>query len=263
MDKEIMDFNAQFNEEIKEITIITETSPLSGAKFGVEIFYEIRCEITAWKFINADEVFTGNYFLTGKADLEQINELREKILPDSIVSLKVRQKGNSFLIVEIIENKNVNEALTNILKEQTKPVIYKDKTLGKFTLDKRFGIYTGKIKWNNKSIEMNIEKYTGKRLDDIFAAANELVKEQSIWDKRIKEFAAEKLLKLKNKNWLEDGEKEITAEQFIKKMKLESIEVSLKNKFEFCFDDGDLFWGHIIMVYGNLEKGPLKAEIEG
>jgi hypothetical protein len=262
MDKEIMDFNAQFNEELKEITIITETSPLGGAKGGAEKFYEINCGITAWKFINSDEFFTGEFLLTGKADYRQIKELQEKILPDSIISLKVRQRENAFLLVEIMENKNINEELKNILKEQTKPIIYTDETLGEFTLNKRFNKYTGKIKWNNKKIELDIEKYTGKRLNDVFIVANELIKEQSMWGKKINEFAVEKLLKLKNKSWLEEGEKEITAEQFIKKMKLESINVSLKNKFEFYFDDGELFWGHGITVYGNLEKGPLRAEVE-
>jgi hypothetical protein len=262
MDNEIMDFNAKFDEKVKEITIITENSPLGGAKGGTEKFYEIKCGITAWKYINSDNVFKGDFALTGKADFQQIKELQGKILPDSIVSLKVRQKENTFLLVEIIENKNVNEELENILKEQTKPIIYADEILGEFALNKRFNIYTGKTKWNNKAIELNIEKYNGKRLNEVFIVANELFKEQSIWDKKIKEFAADKLVKLKNKSWLEEGENEITKEQFIEKMKPESINISLKNKFEFCFDDGELFWGHGITVYGNLEKGPMKAEVE-
>jgi hypothetical protein len=262
MDNEIMEFNAKFDEKVKEITIITENSPLGGAKGGTEKFYEIKCGITAWKYINSDKVFKRNFVLTGKADFQQIKELQGKILPDAIVSLKVRQKEDTFLLVEIIENKNVNEELEDILKEQTRPIIYTDETLGEFILNKRFNIYTGRIKWNNKAIKLNIEKYTGKRLNEVFIVANELFKEQSMWDKKIKEFAAEKLLKLKNESWLEEGENKITAEQFVKKMELESIDVSLKNKFEFCFDDGELFWGHGITVYGNLEKGPMKAEME-
>lgn len=263
MDKEIIEFNAKFDTEIKEIMIITETNPIGGAKGGNEKLYEVKAGITAWKNINSNEIFTGEYYLTCKADLDKVRELQNKVLPDTIYTLKIRQNKNAFLLVEIIENNIKDDELERILKEQIKPVIYTDETLGKFILDKRFNIYTGKIKWNNKNIEMEIEKYTGKRLTDVFIIANDLVKDQILWDKKVKEFAAEKLLKVKNKEWLEEDEKEMVKEQFIKKIKLERISVFIKNKFEFCFDDNEIFWGHSIIVYGNLEKGLIKAEVEG
>jgi hypothetical protein len=46
-------------------------------------------------------------------------------------------------------------------------------------------------------------------------------------------------------------------------MKLESITVHPDGRFEFWFDDGDLFWGHSIAVRGSLAEGPTEASVEG
>jgi hypothetical protein len=264
MNNEITTFNAKFNDEIKEISIITETIPIRSVKGNNEKFYEVRLRITAWKLIDSNEIFTDdNYFVTGKANNKQIKELCEKILPDSIVSLKVRQKENAFLLVEIIDNKNITEEFKNILHNQLKPIIYKDMKLGAFTLDKRENIYTKQIKWNDQIIKLEIEKYVGKRLSNIFIIANNLLQDQIIWNKKIHEFAAHKLVKLKNRTWLDEDEPKMTNDEFIKKIQLKSIYLSLKNKFKFCFDDKDIFWGHNIIITGNLEKGPIRAEIVG
>lgn len=263
INREVKEFNDNFDEKIMEIQAVTGSSKLGGAKGPGEELWEAEINITAWKSIHSENICNENYFLTTKVDTEYLHELMRKILPDTIYTLKVRQNGNKFLLVEIIENKNIDNELENILKEQTRPIIYEDKILGRFTLDKRFNEYTGRIKWHNKEIEITVEKYIGKRLNDVFIIANEFVKEQEVWDKRIKEFVAGKLLKLKNKSWLEENEEEITVDKFIEKIEIESINISLKNKFEICFDDGEIFWGHSIVVNGNLEKGPLKAEIAG
>lgn len=255
-------FDKEFDNTIRQITIVTGSAPVSAMKGERNKYNKIYLEISAWKFIDSNKIFKGNYTLTGKVKDKQLDQLFEKLESDIIISLKVRQKDNEFFLVEIITDKENNEELEKVLKEQTKPMFYVDKILGKFILDKKTDLYIKKQKWNNTDIELMIRRYAEKKLPDIFFVANELVKKQMIWDKLIKEFAVKKLLKIKNESWLEDEEK-ITSEQFIQKMKLKSIVVSMKNKFEFCFDDGDIFFGHFIMVDGNLEKGPLRAEIYG
>ncbi len=38
-------------------------------------------------------------------------------------------------------------------------------------------------------------------------------------------------------------------------MSLESIVLYDEDNFEFYFDNGDLFWGHYIQVFGNIKDG--------
>jgi hypothetical protein len=63
------------------------------------------------------------------------------------------------------------------------------------------------------------------------------------------------------KNVLREDETPVTPRQFKERMTLESIAVSPNGKFEFTFDDGQLFWGHVIQVSGSLSKGPTNAHI--
>lgn len=70
-------------------------------------------------------------------------------------------------------------------------------------------------------------------------------------------------MKLKNENWLEENEELVTAELFKKRMRLEKIAVYPNGEFEFWYDDGGLFWGHTILISGNLNEGPTNADIPG
>ncbi len=46
-------------------------------------------------------------------------------------------------------------------------------------------------------------------------------------------------------------------------MSLASISVSEEGSFSFWHSDGDLFWGHSIMIAGNLTDGLTDADIPG
>ena len=71
------------------------------------------------------------------------------------------------------------------------------------------------------------------------------------------------LLELKNDAWLDEDESEVSAEEFIARMELSSVSIHADGGFEFWFDDGDLFWGHSIMVSGNIQDGLDDAGIHG
>jgi hypothetical protein len=83
------------------------------------------------------------------------------------------------------------------------------------------------------------------------------------WDEKIYKFASDKLLKIKNDSWLESGENKIGAVEFQDRMTLDHIGISSWGRIEFCFDDGDLFWGHTIVVEGEVPTGLNEARFEG
>ena len=80
--------------------------------------------------------------------------------------------------------------------------------------------------------------------------------------------AARDLLELAN-DWASDGgceerePEEITRGQFMERLEPDAVQISGDGSFDFWFNDGALFWGHIIHVTGSLEGGPEKAEMEG
>ncbi|WP_253677504.1 DUF2262 domain-containing protein [Treponema sp. OMZ 788] len=82
------------------------------------------------------------------------------------------------------------------------------------------------------------------------------------WLNRIKKFAAEQLTGLAN-DWQEKETPEITKKDFFDRVELSSIVLEPKNNFIVYLHDDDMFFGHIICVYGNLDGKLDSANIEG
>jgi len=78
-----------------------------------------------------------------------------------------------------------------------------------------------------------------------------------------KEFASEKLLKLKNESWLEAGEAPLSTSQFISALEIESIVVFSQQLTEFYFKDGELFWGHTVLLSWDPVRGFYDGNIAG
>jgi hypothetical protein len=79
----------------------------------------------------------------------------------------------------------------------------------------------------------------------------------------IRTYCASELLGLKNDLWLMAGEDEVTADEFKHRLQLEAITCRLDGSAEVCFLDGDLFWGHAIIVTTDPELRLKDAEIAG
>ena len=97
--------------------------------------------------------------------------------------------------------------------------------------------------------------------------AKQLMSAQQDWDGRVRAYAARELSSLAN-DWAQDGaqegedSQEVTQEQFVERMELESVQVGAGGDLEFWFGDGDLFWGHAIHVSATLAQGPTAAKME-
>ena len=143
-----------------------------------------------------------------------------------------------------------------------------DEFLGELTVDGED--IEGEVEINGEKIYFGIsvddinDKETVERLISDF---KEFIADFDKWDKRIREFSAEKLTDNAN-DWLQDSLEddeefvEITEEKFAERMVLNSIGFD-ENGFEVFYDDDDMFWGHSILVDGTLENGIEQAYIAG
>jgi hypothetical protein len=123
--------------------------------------------------------------------------------------------------------------------------------------------FMGTTLWNGQEIRIVFPVNQKTINDSALAAAQTLWSEQVQWQQSIQTYAIYALLGIKNSDWLEDDEDELTAEVFGSRITLETISVATNGEFEFWYNDGDLFWGHSIVVRGNLENGPIEACTEG
>lgn len=84
-------------------------------------------------------------------------------------------------------------------------------------------------------------------------------------DLRYRKFAAQKLLSIANE-WLSEEEEdaeEITEEEFVNRMKISEIIVSPDGSLSMMYNDGDLFFGHIIEILVETDGEILSANIAG
>lgn len=86
-----------------------------------------------------------------------------------------------------------------------------------------------------------------------------------LYENSYREFSANELTLLAN-DWQSDEDENapaITKEDFSKRMILRTVSISSGGSFSAYYDDDDMFWGHAIVVDGNIKKGVKSADIAG
>ena len=145
-----------------------------------------------------------------------------------------------------------------------------DEILGEMTFDESLGSFEGEVEISGQNIYfgISVDNINDKEtVDRLISEFKKFISEFDKWDKRIREFSAEKLTDNAN-DWLQDSPEddeefvEITEEKFAERMVLNSIGFD-ENGFEVFYDDDDMFWGHSILVDGTLENGIEQAYIAG
>jgi hypothetical protein len=198
---------------------------------------------------------------------EELKTFQDMIVPYEVIRIKARVVVDSVLgspqaLLEAYEGRESSDPeLSQSAEQLQKPVTFEDPLLGTFTLDRRVDWFTGQVVWDGESISLNLSEST--KLESALRTAHALWRNQGEWNQRVRNFAVEQLLPLKNDTWLDEGEGELTPDEFRERMTLESITVNADGSFDFWHDDGDLFWGHSIQISGNLAEGPMDADIPG
>lgn len=151
------------------------------------------------------------------------------------------------------------KATETVLDEVKKEAMLKTVTIknfGKFTYKEKDKAY--------KLVKENIEYYFSAENKEELKKVKDIFLNIEIIDfiEKAKDYAAKKLLKLKNDLWLEDDEKELSKKEFKTRMEFTSLYV-FRESANFYFDDGDLFWGHTIEVTVNQNLEFIDANIVG
>ena len=207
-------------------------------------------ELTAWKEEDSEEpAHREKTQLVALADDKLMDYLRRRVRGDSVFQIMVRpsEDGKQFLMTELPQPE-IDPEMKAILEEQKKPVSIWVPELGTFTLNRLVNWFEAEVEWLGQPARLDIDR-------------------EEDWDEKVRAFAAQELLDQAN-DWARDaaeGEEpeEITREQFMERLELDAVQISAGGRFEFWFNDGDLFWGHAIHVTGSLDQGPEMAQMEG
>ncbi|WP_051038951.1 DUF2262 domain-containing protein [Chamaesiphon minutus] len=136
--------------------------------------------------------------------------------------------------------------------------------LGVLRYEEDYDWYKGKFKIQQSDISIQLSTDAENSVTSALTRATNLVGELENYAQLAKEYAAQGLLQVKNETWIDDEDEEpLTPEQFQQRMTLESICIDSDGEVSFYHNDGDLFWGHCILVTMNSENRFIEAEIAG
>ncbi len=252
---------------VVEITGLVNISGVGASKVGKQTLWSMTFNFDVWRIGNGE--MEKHLIIRRKVTDRELKKYQKKIKADSIIKIRGRVlKDNIFnnaqALIEKHLKSNIDDIeIKNYLMEIRKPVIYEDDLLGTFNYDRRLKWFKNSILWVNKKIDVSLSIEKMEDLDSVIKTLHILYNDQTNWNNKVVDYATSDLLPLKNDCWLEEDEVEITEEQFKERMELESITVFNDGSFEFWHSDGDLFWGHSIVIYGNIIDGPTDADIPG
>ena len=264
--KQFKAFAAKFLPEELTILAVTGANGFGGGKTRGEALWTVSIGLTAWMEENSPDIHRGEFVLSTVGDEQLLEVLRRRTRPDFIIKFRgrVSEDGRRLLLLDLPEP-GFDPDLEAILEEQKKPVTFWEEGLGTFTLNRQVDWFETEIQWLGAEISLVFDAEEDRA--EVLRKAKALLADAVSWDKRVREYAADELLELAN-DWSQDmdedgGAVEVTREQFVERMELESIEVRADGSFQFWFGDGDLFYGHSIWVSGDLKNGPNDAAMEG
>ena len=260
--KQFKELAAQFQQEERTILAVTGANGFGGGKTRGEKLWTASAGMEE----DSPDIHRGEFVLSTIADDQLLEHLQRRVPRDFIIKFKgrVSEDGQRLLLLDLPEPA-FDPDLKAILEEQKKPVTFWEEGLGTFTLNRQVDWFETELDWLGAEISLVFDQDENRA--DCVMNAKALLADAGSWDKRVREYAADELLELAN-DWSQDmdedgGAVEVTREQFVERMELESIEVRADGSFQFWFGDGDLFYGHSIWVSGDLENGPNDAAMEG
>lgn len=135
--------------------------------------------------------------------------------------------------------------------------------IGMLHYEKEYDWYEGRIKVQQSEIPIRLSTDEEGEVASACRRATNFVIELENRAQSAKEYAVERLLELKNETWIDENEEPSTSEQFKHRMVIESISIDSDGEVSFYHNDGDLFWGHCILVTMDNKNNFIHAEIAG
>jgi hypothetical protein len=241
----------------------------SGAGGGLaqgENLWTLTFALEAWR-AEGSELRASPLHLSQPVSEQELKRLMGLIIPHLVIRVRARLAADSVsgyqraVLVSFEGACESDVELNRVAEELQRPVTHADHQFGTLTLDRRLDEFCAESVWDERSVMLSLAE--SEDLHDNLDTARALWADQTMWSERIMDFATAKLLSLKNRSWLSEDEQEHTPEEFKRKLSLQSISVYPEGRFEFWYDDGDMFGGHSIAVSGTLDVGLTDAGIHG
>jgi hypothetical protein len=249
---------------------VVDPTGASGGKIPPETQWSLNVGLIAWHVANGPIVET-SLIVSKSVSEEELQALQHSIRSDSIISFEAKLCELSPFgdaraeLVQLLNPQAVARApvLERILENSIAPVEISDPLLGRLIFNRRVGWFEGQVKWLGKTIDVALSANGEHDTHAAIQSAHVFLDSMLEWSQKINNLAVAELLNLKNECWLDEGEQNVSSAEFLHRMQPASFTVYPDGSFEFWHDDGELFWGHSILISGSLLNGVTNASIVG
>lgn len=178
-----------------------------------------------------------------------------------------------FALDEVIERDLHVPALDDRRAEWLRPVTLAT-DVGEFALDRSYGWFTGHVAWagDRVSVTLSIDDDApegAETCEGALARLRGLLADLPDVDARWRAFAADQLTDLAN-DWQQEDEEDdapppepITREAFAQRIRLSELSIAGDGSATPYYDDGDLFFGHVIVIDLQADGSLTEASIAG
>jgi hypothetical protein len=246
-----------------EILGVVHPSGAGGAQSPPGEEWTLRFALKPWRY-GGGGVDERELSISKRVSHERLREYMRLIQPYDVVRAQVRFSDElTATLLEVLGVDASDEELAQRATDLQRPVTVEVDFFGTLTLDPRLTWWETEQIWVGTPVRLSLSPDEDGNIETVAKRAEALWRSQPQWDQRIRSRAMNELLALKNENWRDEQEPEVTPAEFDERMKPESVTVYSDGGFEFWFEDGDLFFNHSILVSGNLTEGPTDADIAG
>ena len=168
------------------------------------------------------------------------------------------------MLEEIIGPETTDQELLAWAKKMHGPESFDDEFFGKFQRGMARW-YMVRARW--RSVEVDLVLDTGsERLDlpTLVTAARSLWEVSDSWDRKIRECVMKHQAELRKDAWIPDEEPFVSVEEINRKLSIAHININTINGIQWIdvgINDGGLFGGEFIWVWGKFSEGPTSAHI--
>ncbi len=280
MSQEREKFEKRFDTIEKEVLVLTEGGT-SSSRWGENKLWQASVTVLAVVDVATGELTEKKCNLNWQmTEAENNNGKLYDIKGETIYRLRVQEslpflsfgneeipRGNTLWVRAVLESNCTEARLEQILAEFRKPVILQLDTGEELLLDKSIGLFSGEGHWNGEEclINMDVDEESSVTAKDALVTFKKLIADSQEWDDKARKFAAEEMTDNAN-DWALDADEnaeEMTKEDFAKRLMISEVCVSTDGNFELFYDDDDMFWGHVVIVSGNIETGIDDAYMAG
>ncbi len=227
---------------------------------------ELIKEDCAINWLIKDKIFARNKYKFEKYGIYKLLVRKAKPVENDIYSST--WKYNRYMVVKIIDKKAKNKELEELAEYLKIPVIIKTNHI-ELTLDRDYNVFQGYAEIDNENCDITVETDETDR-EKATKALERLKKNEDNLkelDNKLRNFAADDMLEnaidWQSERDKEEQEEELTREKFIEKMSLCGFEFLQDGCIIAYYDDGDMFWGHKIVVEMDEDNNCNEAYIAG